>query len=102
MVFLTGNGSGSMFIWFPQSQLVLAGSPVSAPLGTTMALDAYTRIVIRRRDGTAEVIGRKGHVDPHEAVRMLGPHGVVVSVRHEMMPPGTDKLQLVAIHKMED
>lgn len=67
-----------------------------------MSLDAYSRIVIRRPGGAVEVIGRKGHLDPHAMARDMAMHGEVLAVRHETMPAGAKRAQLVAIHKLQD
>lgn len=59
-----------------------------------------TRIVITRPDGRTEVVGRPGHHDPHAMARAFEAHGVVVAVRHEMVPDGGGASQTVAIHDM--
>lgn len=65
-----------------------------------MLQGAFSRIVLRTADGQTHVIGRVGHHDPQRAARELSSRGVVVAVRHELMPKG-GKPQTVAIHGLK-
>lgn len=62
----------------------------------------FTRIVVRRPDGTIDVIGRKGSLDPNKTARTFNDagHGEVLAVRHEMMPVA-GKPQTMQIHPMK-
>lgn len=59
-----------------------------------------SRIVIRRPNGSTEIIGRVGHIDHNAAARIFASAGEVLTVRHEMMPQKGDA-QLVAIHNLK-
>ncbi len=50
-----------------------------------MARREYTRIVIARPDGRAEVVTRTGFLDQNAAARAFSHIGVVTSVRHESL-----------------
>ena len=63
-----------------------------------MAQGPYGRIVIRRPDGRAEIITRRGTVDPNEVARSFRHVGEVVAVRHEQRVGGSKKLTTLAIH----
>lgn len=59
----------------------------------------FTRIVIRRRSGQTDIIGRRGHIDVRQVREMFARHGEIIAVRHEMMPP-KGAPYVVAIHNL--
>lgn len=68
-----------------------------------MATQQWTKIVMRRADGRAEVVTRPGIQDPHKIARELGSRGggSPVSVRHEQLEPGGLRHETLAIHSIE-
>jgi hypothetical protein len=59
-----------------------------------------TRIVLRRPNGSTEIIGRVGHIDHNAAARTFATRGQVVTVRHETMPQ-QGASRTVAIHNVK-
>jgi len=55
-----------------------------------MSQRVYSRITIRRPDGTVEHVGRPGLIFPADAVTAFqkAGHGTVLTVRHVNMPAG--------------